>query len=189
MDVLVIKSQCEVHDVKKGLTASQEEVKIARTIQEEMQVAIDRMVQIARASGDVMAKAKLFDEEMHKEEKISGTRVARILANFASELEESMKYFRESAQKIEESSRKLQVEQAISLSGLSIPDTLDDLVILDRKFETPASKQKKPSKPPATKGMKATSELERIPEGGSKSRSVSGVSGEGQLTPNSGGPE
>jgi hypothetical protein len=62
-------------------------VKAARAILEETQVAIERMSQVVGASGDVMAKATLFDEEVHKETKISGTRVACILVDFASELE------------------------------------------------------------------------------------------------------
>lgn len=65
------------------------------------------MVKVVGASGDARAKAQLFDEEVHKEKKISETRIARILADFSSELEASLKIFREAANKIEDSSRKL----------------------------------------------------------------------------------
>ena len=62
------------------------------------------MTLVVGASGDVMAKAKLFDEEVHKDEKLSGTQIARILANFAGEIEETLQEFWKDAKKIEEGS-------------------------------------------------------------------------------------
>lgn len=86
MDELVLRLRGDLLTTKKHLEASWEEAKAARVIQEETRAAIERMNEVEGTSGDALAKAALFDEEVHKEKKISGTRIARILADFASEL-------------------------------------------------------------------------------------------------------
>ena len=136
-----------------------------------------------------MAKAKLFDEEVHKDEKLFGTQIARILANFAGEIEDTLQEFRKDAKKIEEGSRKIQGDP-ISLSGISILDEFDELEILKEKFETPVSKEKAKAftvgAPVTTAGKKLLVDLERIPEGEDRSKSISEVSTHN--TPDSGGP-
>ena len=196
MDELVLSLRGELQLTKNQLDASREEAKAARAVQEETRAAIDRMVESVGASGEARAKAVLFDEEMHKEKKLSGTRIARILADFASELEASLRIFREAAKQVEDSCRKLQMDHPISLSGLSIPDDLDDVQILGEKGATPVPQPKasgssapKTTSPgdPAVKSRPASPpDTERIPEGGDKVKNLSDV--EGWRTPDSGGP-
>ena len=135
-----------------------------------------------------MAKAKLFDEEVHKDEKLSRTQIARILANLAGEIEDTLQEFQKDAKKIE-GSRKIQGDP-ISLSGISILDEFDELEILKEKFETPVSKEKVKAftvGAPVTKaGKKLLVDLERIPEGEDRSKSIIEVSTHD--TPNNGGP-
>ena len=82
-------------------------MKAARSVQDETKATIKRMTLVVGASGDVMVKTKLFDEEVHKDQKLSGTRIACILADFAGEMEDTMKEFRYAAKKIDEGSRKI----------------------------------------------------------------------------------
>ena len=195
MDKLVLRMRGENQLLKKDHEISQEEVKVAQLLQEDTRMAIDRMALVVASSGDAIAKARLFDEGVHKEQNVSRSRMARILADFANQLEASMREFREAAQKIDESNRRLYLDHPVSLSRLSLPSQFEDSdvqEIMDGKFETPISTQKAPAQktpapaPPVAKaGEPSTPVPERVPEGGDKSRSLSEVSK--QLTPDSDG--
>ena len=162
-------------------------MKAARSLQDETKATIKQMTLVVEASGDVMVKTKLFDEEVHKDQKLFGTRIARILVDFAKEMEDTMKEFRDAAKKIDEGSRKIQSDP-ISLSRISIPNEFDDVEILEGKFETPVSKAKaSTTEAPAAKTWKKLPvEPERIPEGGERKKNISEVST--HETPNRGCP-
>ena len=112
------------------------------------------MTAVVGASGDVMAKAKLFDEGMDKDQKPSGTRIARILADFAGEVEETMKEFRKDTKGLEDNARKFQ-SGLVSLSGISILDEFDEVEILDGKFETPITKEKEGGRTSTSMALRA----------------------------------
>ena len=152
-------------------------MKAARSLQDETKATIERMTLVVGASEDVMVKTKLFDEEVHKDQKLSGIRIACILADFAREMEDTMKEFRDAAKKIDEGSRKIQSDP-ISLSRISIPDEFDDVEILEGKFETPVSKAKASmiGAPTAKTWKKLPMEPERIPERRERNKSISEVS-------------
>ena len=118
-----IQNTHKTSELKQLLEASPEETRITRTVQDEVKTTVDRMTEIVGASGEVLVKAQLFDEDVQKDNKISGTRVARILANYNGQVEESLKGFRESSIRIAESIKKLPMGLPVSLSGISIFDT------------------------------------------------------------------
>lgn len=88
------------------------------------------------------------------------------------------------------------MDHPISLSGLSIPDDLDDVQILGEKGATPAPQPKvSGSSAPKTvspgdlavkSGPAMPPDAEQIPKGGDKVKNLSNV--EGWRTPDNGGP-
>jgi len=194
MDELMIKLRGENQLLKKDRDISLEEVKAARILQEDTRTAINLMTSMVAVSGDAMAKAKLFDECVHREKKISKGRVAQILAEFAGQMEASLEEFRKAAKMIDEGSKRLHLNHPVSLSGISFLSLCEDsdvqevpkLGSLGSNHNAPALATPVPA--PAAAEVREPSTLvpERVPDRGNKEGSLSKISK--QLKPNSGGP-
>ena len=104
--------------------------------------------QVKAALGDpgmVVAKAKLFDEKVHEEKKLSGSRIVRILDDYAERIEEAMARGRKAADRMEESSRRLTgatCSKDINLSELSLPESFArEAIPGEGKDRTPESRK------------------------------------------------
>jgi hypothetical protein len=95
--------------------------------------------------GESVAKAHLFDAKIQEERKISGSRVLRILSDYAERIEETMKEGRAAAERIVICSRRLDRvagSREIHLSDVSLPDEFPDVPMTGEfVFSTPESKK------------------------------------------------
>jgi hypothetical protein len=95
-------------------------------------------------TGTALTKAKLFDEQVHKEKKLSGSRMVRILNDFAEQVEAAMKEARKAADRMEESTRILSgatCSRSIRLSDISLPDSFPEVTAGEEKDTTLKSKR------------------------------------------------
>lgn len=120
------------------MTATREMAKESRKIAERVKTTFGE-------TGTAVTKAKLFDEKMHEEKKLSGSRMVRILNDFAKQVEAAMTEARKAADRMEESSRKLTgatCSKGINLSDISLPDLFPDTIVpKGGKDRTPKSKK------------------------------------------------
>jgi hypothetical protein len=95
--------------------------------------------------GEAVSKAKLFDAKVHEDKKLSGSRILRILSDFAERIEGVLKEIRVTAGRIDECSNRLARSpnpKSFRLSDLSLPDVFPDVPATgDPKFATPESKK------------------------------------------------
>ncbi len=117
--------QEEVDTLKAELFAFKENETATREMADETQKVAERIKATVGESGTALAKAKLFDEKVLEEKKLSGSRMIRILADFSGQVEAAAAEMRTAADRIEESSRKLVSIGSLKelhLSDLSLPD-------------------------------------------------------------------
>ena len=120
------------------------------------------MKDILGVSGAAATKAKLFDDEVHKEKKLSGARIVRILMDYAERVETAVKEARISADRIDESSRKLMGAKEVPLSELSLREEFPDVTTAEEgKDKTPKSKMIAQASKPANT---PTIDLESTPD-------------------------
>lgn len=80
-------------------------------------------------SGSTVTKARLFDEGVHQDRKISDLRMVGILTDFTEQVKKIMEGDREAANRMEEISQRLTGSlgtRDIHLSDLSIPESFPD---------------------------------------------------------------
>jgi hypothetical protein len=95
-------------------------------------------------TGTALTKAKLFDERVHEEKKLSGSRMVRILNDFAEQVEAAMKEAWKASDRMEESTRILSgaiCSRGIRLSDISLPDSFSEVTAGEGKDTTPKSKR------------------------------------------------
>jgi len=116
--------------------------------QRQMNCEIVRVAEKVRSTlgqpGDAVAKARLFDEKVHEDKKLSGSRIVRILADYSYQIEELLKTVRGLASRIEDLSGQSTVSpsKGFRLSDLSLPDEFPDIPLTgDPKFATPESRR------------------------------------------------
>ncbi len=100
-----------------------------------------------------LTKAKLFDERVHEEKKLSGSRMVRILNDFAEQVEAAMQEARKAADRMEESTRMLSgatCSHGIRLSDISLPDSFSEVTAGEGKDTTPKSKKMTQAGTPGT---------------------------------------
>ena len=131
MQIEVDRLQAEVVTLRDSATATKEMAGEAGRMVAEIKTVFG-------VTGEVSTRARLFQEEVHKENKISGTRLIRILTEFSDQVEKLLAEARKAADRMEESS-KLLVEVPVRLSELSIPDLSLEAKNNKGKDKTPQS--------------------------------------------------
>lgn len=134
--------KAELLVVKENSAATAEIAKETRRLAEQVKAVFGE-------TGSAATKAKLFDEKVLEDKKVSGARMVRILSDFAEQVEGLMKEARESANRIEESCRKLTLT-GTNLSDMSLPDSI--LEMLNKEERTPKSKNSEKMRTPETPG-------------------------------------
>ena len=133
----------EVETLKAELFAWKEDATATREMAEETRRIVEQVKATLGESGMAASKAKLFDEEMHKEKKLSGSRMVWILSDFAEQVEGTMVEARKAADRIEERSQKLigaTCSKGIHLSDISLPDEFPNDPI-QKEGRTPESRK------------------------------------------------
>ena len=108
--------QVEADTLRAEVTVLKDNAAAMREMAEEV-----RRLAAEVKTGSVSTRARLFDEGVHEEKKLSGGRIIRILTDFSEQIEKLLVDTREAANQIEESSRKLS-EAPLRLSDISLPD-------------------------------------------------------------------
>ena len=159
--------QEEVDTLKAELFARKEDATATREMAEETRRISERVKATLGEPGMAATKAKLFDEGIHQEKKLSGSRIVRILTDFAEQVEAAMREARKAADRMEESSRKLTgatCSKGIDLSDLSLPDSFPGAPVPRvGKDQTPESKASERKTTP-TKRRGVAIDLESSPE-------------------------
>ena len=141
--------RAEVAALKDNATATREIAEVTRQVAEQVRATLGE-------AGMAASKARLYDLEYNKEKKPSGTRMVRILTDFAEQVESTLVEARKAADRIEVSSRKLTevtASREFHLSDLSFPDlSAGPSAPKDGKDRTPESKKaaRKPTQTPAS---------------------------------------
>jgi len=134
-----------VDTLKAELFAFKEDVIATWEMAEETRKIAKQVKATLGEPGVAITKAKLFDEKMHEEKKLSGSRIVRILSDFAKQVEAAMMDTRRTTDRIEESSRKLvgaTCSKGIHLLDISLSDSFPDSSNLGAgKDRTPESKK------------------------------------------------
>ena len=137
----------EVDTLKAELFALLENATATKEMAEEMKKLAAEVKDVLGGPGAAVTKARLFEEEVHKDKKISGTRVVHILTDFEEQMEKLLSKARESADRIVESSQKL-TEVPVRLSEISLPDLFpEDVAQEPGKDKTPQSSRAKKETP------------------------------------------
>jgi hypothetical protein len=173
-ETAIRKLQDEVDSLKEELFTFKENEAATRAMAEETRKLAEQVRATVGESGSALAKAKLFDEKVQEDKKISGSRVIRILTDFSEELELTMTMTREAASRMEVCSHKLvgAVDfREIRLSDLSLPDSFPGAPAPEGgKDATPESKRSK------VRTASAATPVDRVdlvsPEGGSGAATV-----------------
>ena len=135
-EVAVLKA--EISAFKKDVTSTREMAEETRKIAEQVKGTLGQ-------PGMAVTKARLFDEKVLEEKKLSGSRMVQILTDFAEQVETAMTDARKAADRIEESSRSLTgiaFTKGIQLSDLSLPDSFPDVAVPGvGKDRTPESRK------------------------------------------------
>jgi hypothetical protein len=121
--------QEEVDRVKAELLVLKENSAAACMMAEESHKIAERVKATFGETGTAATKAKLFDEKMHEEKKLSGSRMIRILSDFTEQVEAVMREARTAADLMEESSRLVlgaTCSRGIQLSDLLLPNSFLD---------------------------------------------------------------
>ena len=125
-------SKSDLFILKENAAATADMVAEARRLTEQVRIVFGE-------HGSTAVRAKLFDEGVQKEGKISGSRVIRILTDFAEQVEKTLELARTVAERMDDSSKRL-TELPIRMSNLSFPSIdLGNLRELGNK--TPQSKK------------------------------------------------
>lgn len=123
----------------------QEELAATRGIATETRTAAELVRTSLGEPGAALAKARLFDEEVHKNPKLSGARMVRILTDYSEQLDEAVGKMRKAADRIERSGQSLRAASASKetrLSDLSLPESFPDVELPRTEPEqTPESKK------------------------------------------------
>ena len=116
------KVEEEAEVMRTELLALRENGAATREMANEAQKMVAEVKTILGEPGSAHLKARLYDEELHKEKKISGSRVMAIISDFEEQLKELLTKITEAADRMEASSAKL-MEVPMRLSELSFPES------------------------------------------------------------------
>jgi hypothetical protein len=136
--------QEEVDRMKAEILVHKENFAATKAIAEDARKVMEQVKATFGETGTAVTRAKLFDERVHEEKKLSGTRIVRILGDFADQVETTMKEARKAADRMEESTRMLSgatCSRGTRLSEISLPDSFPDVVLGEGKDVTPKSKR------------------------------------------------
>ena len=115
----------EVDTLKAKLFAIKEDITATKEMADEIKKVAGEVKVTFGESGSMAVKARMFDEGVLQDKKLSSARVVRILSDFAEQVETIMVGTREAANRMEESSQKLtgmMNSKEVRLSDLSLPE-------------------------------------------------------------------
>ena len=131
--------------MKATLFATKEDIATTREMAASVRKVTEEIRTTLGAIGSVTVKARLIDEEVLKDKKLSGSRMVKILTLFSEQVEGLLSGAREAASQMEESSWKLTGvvhPKEARLSDLSLPEFLtEEMITGDRKDQTPESRR------------------------------------------------
>jgi hypothetical protein len=140
-EIEIARLKEDVEHLKMEISMYKNDMVSTRELADDVQRTAERVTNILGQSGEAVMKARLFDEKVHEDAKLSGTRIVRILNEYAEQLTQTVTDMREAADRIQECSRKLS-GSLTRLSDLSFPNTFSSPANLRMGSEhTPQSKK------------------------------------------------
>jgi hypothetical protein len=174
----VRRQQEEVDRLKAEVLTFKDDMAVAKEMAEDTRKVAEQVKATFGETGMVAAKAKLFDEGVLQDKKLSGSRIVRILGDFAEQVEALMVVAREAADRMEGSSQRLTgsvFSRDIRLSDLSLPE-----ISLQGGGKKPGNNTPQSKKSQHRPGGAERIDLESSPEGtntaeGERNRNLSDV--------------
>ena len=175
--------QVELDALKAESIAFKDDMIATKEMAEETRKMAEKVKALFGESGMAAVKARLWDAEVLKDQKFSGTRIVRILGDFAEQVEVLMVGLRDSANRIDECSQKLAgvtISREFRMSDLSIPEfSMGTLNLNLGKDKTPQSKKSKANPTQAQQSMidlDSSPSLENpVPIDGERNRNLSEI--------------
>jgi len=141
----ILRLQGEAEKMKAELATVRANTEVAKEMVAETRKLAEQVKATFGEPGSAAAKAKLFDEKFLDESRPSGSRMVRILNDFSEQIEAMLATARLTADRVEDSSRKLG-EAGVTLSEISFPDSF--MAKLNEVGATPKSKNSEKVAPP-----------------------------------------